>query len=134
MTCDKQLESKRENVIKAHILLIQFLDSHGFSSWSERFRDVVNALDTCDLENAITLEKAIPRAGMGSFGDISIDPITGEEEWEAWSKFVFFTAAQHKSISNIRAYLEYNLDNELLDLDYDGKSIEAKKEALKQLR
>jgi hypothetical protein len=134
MTYDEKLESKRENAIKAHILLISFLDSHGFSSWSERFRDVVNALDTCDLKKAITLEKAIPRAGMGAFGDFFIDPITGEEEWETWSKFVFFSSAQQKSISNIRAYLEYNLDNELLDLDYDGKSIEAKKEALKQLR
>ena len=131
---DTKIQTKAQNAIEACDLLAEFLDTHGLGSWSPRFRDISEALKIDDYNKAIRLEKEIPRGGMGSFGDFYVDAKSGEEEWEAQSKFIFLSGSQSKTITNLRVYFEYNKDNPLQNLDFNSLTKDDKRNELHKLR
>ncbi len=134
MNADKKIEAKRQYALDANQRLIDFLNSHNLASWSHHFQVIIDALESRDFNQAISLNKSIPEINMGAFGNFHIQPEDGEEEGQAHSKFVFLAGVQSKSIGNIRVYLEYELDHDLQNLDFGSLSDESKKELLKKLR
>jgi hypothetical protein len=129
-----RLEEKKLNAIKVHEKLVQFLDAHGQSKWSPSFTKIIEALKAGEFDQAVSLDKAIPRFNMGSFGDFYLTGEGCETDSDAQAKFVFLAGAQHKTIINIRVYKEYGLDNDLVDSNFKPHNQESKVKMLKKLR
>lgn len=112
---DVLLQSKRDNAIVILEQLIAFLDAHDLGGWSPRLREIIDALHCNKDRAAIAIEKAIPRANMGSFGDFYINGIDDESDGDAEQRFLKLNGAAGKSIANIRLYLDYEMNRPLID-------------------
>ena len=131
---DKRLEEKRCNAIAVHEDLVRFLNDHGLSRWPQYFVEIIEALKAAAFDKAISLDKAIPRANMGSFGDFNIKGVNEETDRDALAKFLFLSGAQRKTITNIRVYREYELDHALVVTDFDTVDEESKAKLFQELR
>jgi hypothetical protein len=131
---DRRLEEKKGNAIAVHEDLVRFLYDHGLSRWPQYFVEIIQALKAAEFDEAISLDKAIPRSNMGSFGDFNVKGVDEETDGDALAKFLFLSGAQRKSITNIRVYREYELDHALVTTDFDAVDEEAKVKLFQELR
>ena len=111
-TDSDRLQSKRADAISRINALVTFLDQHDLAGWGDRFRKIVSELQRGNDRMAITLDKAIPRGGMGSLTDIYIGH--GTDDGELDREFHRLTGDASRCIANIRLYLDYEMDRPLV--------------------
>jgi hypothetical protein len=102
------LPAKVRNAIEATKAFVTVLESEGFSSWGQRFRDIQTALEAGDTKTAIHLLGTTRHGGMGSLSDIMVaDQRRFDRTWDNCSK----------AIGNVRLYLTYGFDRPEVKID-----------------
>jgi len=122
------------NAIDIHTCVIAFLRSHQLDRWVDGFQQILTALDESKLNQAIDLNKTIPRGGMGSLSDIFMEPKSGEDANKLQSSLMYLIGSQGRSIDRIRVFMTYNLDHPLIDLDLDNLDAATRVKLLQQLQ
>ena len=95
------IETKRHEARRAVNAFVETLTAEELPRFADAYRAVSSALEAGTLEQAIELERAIPRGGMGSLSDIY--PKDGQQ----WGR-TFREASQ--AIAALRVYLSYGID------------------------
>lgn len=113
------LEEKSENAFEALTQLIAHLERCNEYTWAGRFYPVKEAIESFEFEKAIRLYKLIPMPNMGGFLDLVLCKENGhnvQSYAEANELLGKLQGAVSKSIGNLRVYIEYQIDHELLNV------------------
>lgn len=111
------LEEKSANAIEALTQLIAHLEQCNEYGWASRFYPIREAVENLEYDKAIRLFKLIPMPSMGGFLDLILCKENGHDVQnytEANELLGKLRGAVSKSIGNLRVYIEYQIDHELV--------------------
>lgn len=104
MTNPDTLNRKIAEAAEATKAFIHFLSEEDLQYWAKRFADILEYLDQYDSKGALHLQKTTHFGGMGSLSDVLI---------ERQHEFDRLCGAQSRAMSNLRLYIEYDIDRNL---------------------
>ncbi len=113
------LEEKHNNAIEAINQLIALLERCKEYGWASEFYPIKDALEDMDYDKAIDLYGPIPMPNMGGFLDLILSDINGhlvrdyDKDNELLNKL---RDAVSRTISNLRVYINYELDKPLIEV------------------
>ena len=102
------LQTKIQNATEATRAFVAVLESEGFTTWAQRFRDIQAALEAGDTKTAIHLLGTTRHGGMGCLSDImAADQKSFDRAWGNCST----------AIGNVRLFLTYGFDRPGVNVD-----------------
>jgi len=104
MTNHETLNRKIAEAAEATKAFIHFLSEENLQYWAKRFAEILEYLNQYDSKGALHLQKTTHFGGMGSLSDVLI---------ERQQEFDRLCGTQSRAMSNLRLYIQYNVDRSL---------------------